>query len=295
MDYRIRKSPMIKKAHQASAILICIISLLLLISGNARGSGNASGISATLEPPNITLGNMSVLSLHISGSRSGKPVMPHVDGLRFIPAGQSSEYKFINGKVSASVSFIYRVVPDRTGYFNIPPIMTDTDDQIKTESLTLHVAGSQKSGANTAQPPAQQPQQPENTTKLEKNEIGETAFLRVTPATHKPYVGETVPVKISAYFRRGVRATVNSLPVPNGNAFSFQSVSGKPRQTEEIIDGKAFSVLTWNAVMSAVKEGEYPFGVHMDVTLLVPDRSRRRSSFGNSFFDDSFLTASSEA
>jgi len=117
MDYRIRKSPMIKKAHQASAILICIISLLLLISGNARGSGNASGISATLEPPNITLGNMSVLSLHISGSRSGKPVMPHVDGLRFIPAGQSSEYKFINGKVSASVSFIYRVVPDRTGYF----------------------------------------------------------------------------------------------------------------------------------------------------------------------------------
>ncbi|MBW2599488.1 MAG: BatD family protein, partial [Deltaproteobacteria bacterium] len=151
------------------------------------------------------------------------------------------------------------------------------------------VVKSQKSGINAVPSPTPQAQPPGSSTRLEESEIGQTAFLRVIPATHRPYVGETVPVEIRAYFRRGVRATVNSLPVPEGSVFSFQSISEKPRQTEETIKGEAFSVLTWNAVMSAVKEGEYPLNIYIDATLLVPDTSRRRPFLNNSFFDNSFF------
>ena len=48
-------------------------------------------------------------------------------------------------------------------------------------------------------------------------------------------------------------------------------------------------MLTWNAVMSAVKEGEYPLNIYINATLLVPDTSRRRPFLNNSFFDDSFF------
>ncbi|MBW2648855.1 MAG: BatD family protein, partial [Deltaproteobacteria bacterium] len=233
MNCRICKSPVIVKTFQTAATLICMICVLLLLSGNVWGSGKDDNISATLEPQNITLGDVSILSVHISGTGAGKPVIPHVDGLRFITSGQSSKYQFINGNVSASISYINRVLPDRPGDFTIPPITTDTGGRGKTQPLTLHVVKSQKSGINAVPSPTPQAQPPGSSTRLEESEIGQTAFLRVIPATHRPYVGETVPVEIRAYFRRGVRATVNSLPVPEGSVFSFQSISEKPRQTEE--------------------------------------------------------------
>ncbi|MEA2014423.1 MAG: BatD family protein, partial [Thermodesulfobacteriota bacterium] len=276
-------------ASQVVAAMAWMICLLFLFSGNAWGSGNTGAISATLEPQNITLGNISILSVHTSGAGAGKPVLPDVDGLQFITAGQRSEYQFINGKVSSSVSYIYRVVPVRAGDFTIPPITAGTDFQEKTSTLTLHVAQSQNRKTHPAPSQARQPQPSKSSTRIEENEIGEAAFLRVIPATHRPYVGETVPVKIRAYFRHGIRATLNSLPVPDENAFSFQSIIEKPRQTEEVINGRAFSVLTWDTTMSAVKEGEYPFRVNLDATLQIPDRSRRRSSFGKTLFDDSFF------
>jgi len=76
--------------------------------------------------------------------------------------------------------------------------------------------------------------------------------------------------------------------VVSNNAFSCQGLSKKPTQTEEIIDGIPYAVLTWHTAISAVKEGEYPVSAKLDATLIIPQTSRRRHAFGSIFDDDFF-------
>ena len=103
-------------------------------------------------------------------------------------------------------------------------------------------------------------------------------------------MGELVPVEIRAYFRQGMQATLRSLPMLKGSAFAFQDPDKKPQQTEEVIDGVGYTVLTWYGAISAVKEGEHRVDAELNATLLVPQRSlRHRSPFGGGLFDDDFL------
>ena len=103
-------------------------------------------------------------------------------------------------------------------------------------------------------------------------------------------MGELVPVQIKAFFRQGLQASLNSFPVLSNNAFASQGLSKKPKQTEEIVDGVPYAVLTWHTTMSAVKEGEHPVSAELDATLIIPQTSRRRHrAFGSRIFDDDFF------
>jgi len=97
-------------------------------------------------------------------------------------------------------------------------------------------------------------------------------------------------MEIKAFFRQGLQASLNSFPVLSNNAFASQGLSKKPKQTEEIIDGVPYAVLTWHTAMSAVKEGEHPVSAELAATLIIPQTSRRRHpAFGSRMFDADFF------
>ena len=78
----------------------------------------------------------------------------------------------------------------------------------------------------------------------------------------------------------------------SNNAFASQGLSKKPKQTEEIVDGVPYAVLTWHTAMSAVKEGEHPVSAELAATLIIPQTSRRRHpAFGRRMFDDDFFNS----
>ena len=126
---------------------------------------------------------------------------------------------------------------------------------------------------------------------MNPGEENSPAFLRVIPRKALGYVGEMVPMEIRAYFRQGMQATLRSLPMLKGSAFAFQDPDKKPEQTEEIVEGVPYTVLTWYTAISAVKEGEHRIDAELNATLLIPERSRRSSRFpfGESMFDDDFF------
>ena len=187
----------------------------------------------------------------------------------------------------------------------IPPVQADINGRIlKSEAVTLQVTqGATRysrrptlpSAPPNPQPPNSQPRASNHTNgviqtgRLMSWEEGKPAFLRILPRNSEAYVGELLPMEIKAYFHQGIQATLRSLPVIQGGAFAGRELT-KPDQTEEILNGVPYNVLTWYTAMSAVKEGEHEVSVELDAALGIPEQSRRRSSFGRGLFDDDFFS-----
>ena len=278
----------------AGTCFLVVACALILFVGGAQGRILAGDISAQLDPQQITLGDAAILAVHISGEQTGPPSISPVDGLRFFPMGQSSQYQSINGKVSSTVSYLYQVQAEDSGNYTIPPVRANINGRIrKSEPINLRVSGSGRSrspGVTPLPPPAPTVAGQTGASSHRPGEENQIAFLRVTPSKYRSYVGELVQIEIKAFFRQGLQATLNSLPVFSNNAFACQGLSKKPTQTEEIIDGVPYAVLTWHTAMSAVKEGEHPVSAELGAILLIPQTSRRRHrAFGNSMFDDDFF------
>jgi hypothetical protein len=273
------------------------LSLLMLWGSGAYSSALAgdAGIHAVLDQTEIGIDDQAMLTVTESGTRAANPEIPRIDGLTIIPAGQSSRLQSINGRITESVEFLYTVQAERTGTFTIPPISVSLNGTtVATEplSLTVITSAASRSGRFSSMRPS--------AGRAVKNEDArEPVFLRVSPAKNKLYVGEVVPVEIMAFFKQGTRASVQAAPQLSGSAFSLTHHTAKPQQTQETINGEPYMVLTWHEALCAVKEGEYPLGTTLDVTVAVRDRGRRPSMsslkrmadddfFNDSFFDDFF-------
>jgi hypothetical protein len=279
----------------AGTCVIVTACALIIFAGGAQGTSTAGDISVMVEPQKIRLGDAAVLAIHVMGELSGHPSIPKVEGLRFIPMGQSSQYQSVNGRISQIASYLFQVEPERGGDFTLPPVTATVNGQVMTsEPVRLSVSGS-RGGTGSARPqaslppPAPHAARQGNTAGLSADEESRLAFLRVTPLKLRAYVGELIPIEIQAFFRQGLQATLNSFPMFQGQAFSCQELSQKPEQTEEILDGVPYAVLTWHTALSAVKEGEHPVSADLNATLMVPQSSRRQHPFGRGLFDDDFF------
>jgi len=273
---------------------LIVVWTLILFAGGAQAKGPAGDISARVEPQEIALGDAAILAVYISGEQTGAPSISSVDGLRFLPIEQSSQYHSVNGRISSTVSYLYQVQAEGSGDYTIPPVRANINGRMrKTEPISLRVSGpgrSRNPSVTSLPRPAPKAVRQARTSSHRPGEENQLAFLRVTPSKYRSYVGQLVPIEIKAFFRQGLQATLNSLPVVSNNAFACQELSKKPTQTEEIIDGVPYAVLTWHTAMSAVKEGEHPVSAEIDATLIIPQTSRRRHpAFGSSMFNDDFF------
>ena len=288
-----------RRMAMAGAILLLAAGALVFFSTRSQaGWGKGGSVSAAIQPGDIQLGEAAVLVVQVSGEQSAPPALSAVDGLRFYSMGRSSQYQSINGRVSATTSYLFQVQAEHAGEFVIPPIQADIDGRIlKSEAVTLRVTRGatrhSRGGALPSSPPNSQPQVL-NQAKTQNGQLmsweeGKPAFLRVLPRDSRAYVGELLPMEIKAYFHQGVQATLRSLPVIAGGAFACRELA-KPEQTEETLNGIPYNVLTWYTAMSAVKEGEHEVSAELDATLGIPVQSHRRSSFGRGLFDDDFFS-----
>jgi len=281
-----------------ACFIITVCALIIFAGGPAQGKADFGDVSVLVEPQQIQLGDAAILAVQIIGERSGRPSIPKVEGLRYIPMGQSSQYQSINGRVSQITSYLFQLEAEHAGDFTLPPVTATVNGRVRTSepghfSVLASGGGARTRPPRAVLPPpsaqAAKPDRAEHPKRLRPEERNQAAFIRVTPSQYRAYVGERVPVQMRAFFRHGLQATLNSLPVFQGDAFATQALTEKPQQTEEVLDGIPYAVLTWHTAMSAVKEGEYPVSAELDATLLIPETSRRRQPFGRGFFDDDFF------
>jgi len=272
---------------------LCVTALV------AAAFGAQSQITAELEPQSIALGESAELIVTVSGSDAGSTV-PHVDGLEIEPIGEQTSMQIINGNVTSNVAQLFRVTPNRAGDFTIPPIGGTG------HPITLHVdkgtGGQTQRGTPQARSglPAPSGSQSSNSTHVDSK--NRSAFLRIELPKQELIVGELVPVKVKAYFRAGVAASLNGLPMLSSEAFTLNKFEDNPEQTRELIDGVPYTVVTWTSALSAVKAGDYPLNLDLPVMVRVQEKGARGnnpfkdffgddSAFDDPFFDNFFSNA----
>ena len=268
---------------------LCLVTLV------APAWAAQTTISAQIQPQSISVGDFAQLAVTVKGSQSAEPDVPNVNGLDIMPVGQSSSMQIINGAVTASITHLYRVTANRAGSYTIPAITAAGAGS--TQPITLSV-GQGAPSQGRAQLPA--PNINDDSPVDAKNQ---SAFMRVVLPKKELTVGELVPVEVKAYFRAGVSASLNGLPMLSSDAFTLNKLSDHPEQTREVINGAAYTVVTWTSSLSAVKAGDYPLNLDLPVMVRVQERGKRRSGgrnpfkdffgdnspFGGSMFEDSFF------
>jgi len=271
---------------------VCLTALV------APAFGAQSQVTAKLEPQSIALGESAQLSVTSNGATQSS--VPNVDGLEIEPIGQQTSIQMINGNVTTNVAQLFSVTPNRAGDFTIP--LTGGNGQ----PIRLHVdRGSGGQTQRTMPPsrshlPAPSFSQPSNSATVDSK--NQSAFLRIELPKQELTVGELVPVRVKAYFRAGVSASLNGLPTLSSDAFTLNKVDDNPEQTNEVINGAPYTVVTWTSALSAVKAGDYPLNLDLPVMVRVQEKGARRnnpfkdffgddSAFDDSFFDDFFSNA----
>lgn len=275
----------------ASGLLAVFAVLAWFFCWAAPVRATEANITASLDPASFSLDQAAQLTVLVTGSSSAEPELPEVTGLRFFPHGQSRRMQWVNGSYSSSVSYLYMVQADRPGIYIIPPIRATVDGKVlQTVPITCTVL---PAGPAAIPPGAGQGggfQAPGGQTRLRSGESEKIGFMRIILPKKTAYTGELVPMTIKAYFRQGIQATINSEPHITGESFVLQHQADKPQQTEEVVNGIPYSVLTWNDSISGVKVGTFPLEVDLGATLLVRQQIRHPAGmFGSPFFGDEFL------
>lgn len=258
------------------AVFLFYLTLLIFILPSAHAEIT---VEASLNTLSFPVDRAAQLTITVSDARSADIAMVEVDGLRFHNRGQSSQVNIINGSYSSSVSNNFIVQALKPGNYTIPSIsVTAGKETIQTKPVTFEVTAL---GRN----------QPSNNVdaagSIDDNEI---AFIRFSKIS-KHYSGEVVPLTIKAYFNQKYRANINSLPVLKTDGVVMSPLSNQPEQTQERLNGKTYSVLSWNTTLSGIKTGSHPLLFELDATLNIPQQRRVSPFGGGSLFDDPFFNS----
>ena len=268
----------------------CIVALAAMSVLALPALAANPGISATLEPSHVEVGEAAQLTVTVIGGSGNEPALPHVDGLTFTQRGQSNEYQSVNGVVSTSTSYTYLVTATRAGKFTIPAMKLGNGSSAKTtRPIVLQVSAAAPNVGTRAVPALPAPNVVGADDDQAASNNGQQASLRLVIPKRTLYVGELVPVQIKAYFRDGVQARINGLPALSSDAFTLNALDDKPAQTREEIDGQPYVVVTWTTALSAVKAGDYSLSLELPVLLTVREARKPRRLVGDPFFDDSFF------
>jgi BatD DUF11 like domain len=257
----------------------------------------AGTVTATLDPAQISLGDSAQLTVTISGSDNQEPI-PAVDGLEITNVEHSSFMNIINGAMSSSTSNIYSVTPQREGTFTIPAIHAGS---AASQAITLRVG----KGSSPAPAPAQVQAAPQPSTGpvvlpqpsaapapgAQLDATDKFGSIEIGMPKKEFYEGELVPVEIKLFVPEDVQASVGDLPQFTSDGFTLNSLSQRPEQSEQIVNGRGYNVLEWRSALTAVKTGNYPITLKIPLTVLVMQRVQQPQNADdmfNNFFRNAF-------
>jgi hypothetical protein len=259
---------------------VAVLALTLASAGIAEASPPT--VTQSIEPAAIHLGEASQLTIAESGVDTREITPPMVPGLEFVAVGQSQRVESINGATTSTTSVTYQVIPHEAGVYTIPGAAPGSPPLVLT--VNPGSGGGSLSRGAAAPPPVTAGLTPAARSDMTADG---SAFVRLRLAKHELYVGETLPVDIQVGMRDGFVASLNGLPSLNGDEFTLDKLSSDPEKTEEVIDGKPFTVLTWHSALAAVKPGALSLTVQTPLTVRM--RSRREAGpFGDVSLDALF-------
>jgi len=225
------------------------------------------------------------VKLEISGSSQNlpEPQLPVWEDFRVLAGpSTSTNYRIINGSMSASKSYSFTLLAKKIGTYTIPAVsVMHQGKKISSNPLTLtvqeQVNSPQASGNNSGNARSQS----------QANSV----FLRAIPSKRNAYVNEQLTLSYRLYFRAPVRSP-EFLKLPETVGFwveEFDIPKDVP-VSQETIDGVQYNVAELKRMaIFPTKAGELSISP-MQLQVNVINRRKRRDPFDvfDNFFDGSF-------
>ncbi len=224
----------------------------------------AATLTATLDRDTVAVGEGATLTLVFEGGApKNPPPLPRLQNLRVTYSGQSSQFSWVNGQSTSTVTHTYVLTPVQPGDFSIPPIMVDVDGKTLSSPAILLKAVR----AAAAQPDA-------------AGAESQLALLKLVLPKKQIYVGEIIPIELQLYVRDSVQNIQQFQMSPfNADGLAFgKTVQGGQRQAR--IGNASFSVVPFQAALMAVKTGTLKLEpVDFSMVMVLPVSGRQRDPF----------------
>ena len=228
----------------------------------------AAGFTASLDNDTITLGQSTTLSLTFEdGSPQNTPTPPAIPGLRIAYVGPSSQFSFINGQTSSTVTHHFTVTPERIGEFVIPVLTADVGGtRLTSQALTLKVV------------------QPGAVSAAQVDSGSEMAFLKLALPKNKVYTGEVVSANLEIYLRDDVHNFGNfQFTATPADGFSVGKMHEGQTQRRQI-GSRVYTIVPVSMALTATRTGALSVGpLTATATLLISSPNQRGDPFFEQF------------
>ncbi len=258
------------------------------------GSAVADDINfmASVDRDKVAVGDRLVLSLTITGARNAtEPQLPPMDGFQVMSSGTTSQFNFIQGRMFASRSFTYVLMPQKIGKFTIGPARMDYDGgQYTTQPIEVEVVDGGASGGGHAAPTAARGAAaggPGGRT----IDLGDRLFIAVKADKDELYINEQV-ILTFRLFRKCLNVDGLQYTPPPTVGFIEESL-GKQKESRELVHGEMYDVIELKTALFPASTGDLTIGpATLKCNVLVRTQQRREQQeegFFGGLFDESFF------
>jgi len=272
--------------HQGTHDLsLCIAAFIFLISSTLAANAELTA-TTRFDPPKIALGNTSRYIVDITETSTNS--MPEPEEVNSLPIPQSGGLTLRNGRISTSaqthiingktnysrtLTLTIDATAPQTGVYSVPGyVFTYKGQKVVAPLTTLEVV---ERGAN-AEPT-----------------LDELIFLK-TDAPDKLYIGETTDITLKLYISDSVDISNLESFSKTANGFTVSELPESPAERIEMFNGRRYRTLNWPLTVTPISSGDQDLNFEFVLTARLPEqsgrqnRSRRRSPFGSSIFDNFF-------
>jgi len=249
-------------------ILLPIVALLLCLALGYGAETRAATFTASLDRDTIALGENATLSLTFEGgSPQNTPVPPNIPGLQISYVGPSSQFSFINGQTSSTVTHHFILTARQTGEFIIPSLVANVDGhQLTSQPVKLTVT------------------QPETPTTADVDSGSQVAFMKLALPKKKFYPGEVVTAQLRVYLRDDVQNFGNfQFTAMPADGFTVGKMAQGSAQHAQI-GGHTYSVIPLAIALTVIKTGTLSIGpVTASAVIVLPASGRSRDTVFEQF------------
>ncbi|MGL1892117.1 MAG: BatD family protein [Spirochaetaceae bacterium] len=233
-------------------------------------------IDIEIQNPYISLGEWTTLKVTASGDIKSINYSDPV-GMTITQIGNNSSISTFNGKKTTSYILSFRIKPLKKGELLIPTfyIENSNDEMISSIKTKLYVNEKKQDS-------------PSNHNYYSSFE-SEFVKLYIDLPERNLYVGEAVPVKMTAYFSTKYQPRIERHPYMKTGSFLLDTGENYTNdQPEVLIDGEKWIQIEWNSHLTPLKAGELDLEIVFDSYIEIPSGN---SGFFSSSKREEFKTS----
>ncbi len=207
---------------------------MVAVSGISITAAQSVSFTASVASGRVSVGEQFQLTFSVTAPQSVTPdkFQPPDLSAFVVLSGpmQSSQYQWINGRASSSLSYVYVIAARKPGRATIGPALLALEGKsYKTEPLQIEVAVA--SASQKASAPAQ--------------EVGNNLFIRASTDKRRVRQGEQFILTYKLYTRVSIENyVISKAPTFEGFWAEDFEQSKSPEVTSETIEGKQYRVAT---------------------------------------------------